>query len=49
MEYFLKILKVEDIIGNGIFDTIVNEIKNVGLDLVYIKGQGYDNEFKYER
>ena len=32
-EYFLEFLKVDDTIGKDLFDAIMNEINNIGLDI----------------
>ena len=42
-EYFLEFLKVDDTSGKNLFDAIMNEINNIGLDISNLKGQGYDN------
>ncbi|CAA0815808.1 General transcription factor 2-related zinc finger protein [Striga hermonthica] len=36
-------LEINDTTGQGIFDVLVKELKNLGLDIDNIKGQGYDN------
>ena len=43
IEYFVEFLKVDDTTGKGLFDAIVDEIKNIGLDINNLRGQGYDN------
>ncbi|XP_019259427.1 PREDICTED: zinc finger MYM-type protein 1-like [Nicotiana attenuata] len=42
-EYFLEYLKVDDTSGKGLFEVIMNEIENIGLDIDNLRGQGYDN------
>jgi hypothetical protein len=36
-------LEVNDTTGQGIFDVLEEELKNLGLDIDNIRGQGYDN------
>ncbi|KAL5169536.1 Zinc finger MYM-type protein 1 [Glycine soja] len=43
LEYFLEFLKVDDTTGICVFDAIMNEINNIGLDICNLRGQGYDN------
>ncbi|WOG98393.1 hypothetical protein DCAR_0417734 [Daucus carota subsp. sativus] len=44
-KYFSVILDlVDDTTGKGLFDAIVDEIKNIGLDIDDLRGQGYDND-----
>lgn len=42
-EYFLEFLKVDDTTGKNLFDAIMNEINNIGLNISNLRGQGYDN------
>ncbi|XP_076890376.1 uncharacterized protein LOC143541427 [Bidens hawaiensis] len=42
-EYFIGFLTVDDTSGKGLFDAIIKEISNLGLDVNDIRGQGYDN------
>ncbi|XP_023770777.2 uncharacterized protein LOC111919452 [Lactuca sativa] len=42
-EYFLGFLVVDNTTGKGLYDAIVDEIKNIGLDINDVRGQGYDN------
>lgn len=41
-EDFLKFVPVSDVPGNGLVITINNELQYLGLDLNYMRGQGYD-------
>ena len=41
--YFLGFLIVDNTTGKGLYDAIVDEIKNIGLDINDVRGQGYDN------
>ncbi|XP_052627080.1 uncharacterized protein LOC128133613 [Lactuca sativa] len=42
-EYFLGFLIVDNTTGKGLYDAIVDEIKNLGLNINDVRGQGYDN------
>ncbi|XP_052623338.1 uncharacterized protein LOC128128439 [Lactuca sativa] len=42
-EYFLGFLVVDNTTGKDLYDAIVDEIKNIGLDINDVRGQGYDN------
>ena len=42
-EHFVEFLKVDNTFGNGLFNEIINAIKNIELDINDVHGQGYDN------
>ena len=43
MKYFLEFLKVDDTSGKCLFEVIVDEIKNIRLDINNLRGSGYNN------
>jgi hypothetical protein len=43
-EHFIEFIKVDDTTGKGLFNEIINVIKNLELNINDIRGQGYDNE-----
>lgn len=41
-EEFLKFVPVNDVTGNGLASTLMTTLKEIGIDLKYLRGQGYD-------
>lgn len=41
-EYFLGFVQLTELTGKGIAEAILKYLKDVGLDLQYLRGQGYD-------
>lgn len=41
-EDFLKFVPVVDVTGNGLAVVLIDSLKNIGLDLNFLRGQGYD-------
>ncbi|XP_008185846.1 zinc finger MYM-type protein 1-like [Acyrthosiphon pisum] len=41
-EDFLKFVPVIDVTGNGLAEVLIDSLKNIGLDLNFLRGQGYD-------
>lgn len=42
-EHFIKFLNVEETTGENLSNVLIREIKNLGLDFMNARGQGYDN------
>ncbi|KAL4619977.1 hypothetical protein ACB092_06G120700 [Castanea dentata] len=42
-EHFVDFLKVDNTFGKGLFNEIINAMKNLELDINGVRGQGYDN------
>ena len=42
-ESFLGFLDVDDTTGQGLFDVLQQEVKNLDLDIDNVRGQGYDD------
>lgn len=41
-EDFLKFVPVVDVTGNGLAVVLIDNLKNIGLDLKFLRGRGYD-------
>ena len=41
---FLEFLKVDDTTEKRLFDAIMNEINNIGLDISNLRGKHYDDQ-----
>ena len=48
-EHFVEFLKVDNTFGKGLFNEIINAIKNLELDINDVHGQGYDNGSNMKR
>jgi hypothetical protein len=42
-ESFLGLLDINDTTGQGLFDVLQSEFKNLYLEIDNVRGQGYDN------
>ena len=42
-EHFIEFLKVDDTLGQEIFEEFMNAMKNLDLNINDVRGQGYDN------
>jgi hypothetical protein len=42
-ESFLGFLDIDGTTRQGLFDVLQNELKNLGLEIDNVRGQGYDN------
>ena len=42
-EHFIEFLEVDDTSGQGIFEELMNAMKNLDLNINDVRGQGYDN------
>ena len=43
-EHFIEFLKVDDTSRQGIFEELINVMKNLDLNINDVRGQGYDIE-----